>query len=218
MAVARRETGYLHDIDDVARRDETGFCVNIPAVCPEPVLANDRLSSGKIETRSVYSWQDTQCSLERGASGRCWSADSATTKTERRQRNRQSKPAHSNARQRKRQNRPAHSTVIAGQEEGRGGGGIMHNRSMHNRSMHNRSMAHLDDEPAAVCAAEGKRHFFLEFSLCLSRACLGKMLDFIYKLRKKCRFLTYRSMSTAGRRRRCLQPQPAKDAPFVPPQ
>jgi hypothetical protein len=151
MAVARRETGYLHDINDVARRDETGFCVNIPAVCPEPVLANDRLSSGKIETRSVYSWQDTQCSLERGASGRCWSADSATTKTERRQRNRQSKPAHSNARQRKRQNRPAHSTVIAGQEEGRGGG------------MHNRSMAHLDDEPAAVCAAEGKRHFFWSF-------------------------------------------------------
>ena len=32
-----------------------------------------------------------------------------------------------------------------------------------------------------------KRHFF-EFSLCLSRACLGKMMTFIYKWRKKCRF------------------------------
>jgi hypothetical protein len=31
---------------------------------------------------------------------------------------------------------------------------------------------------------------FFEFSLCLSRACLGKMLIFIYKWLKKCRFLT----------------------------
>jgi hypothetical protein len=31
---------------------------------------------------------------------------------------------------------------------------------------------------------------FLEFSLCLSRACLGKMLIFIYKWLKKCRFRT----------------------------
>ena len=29
-----------------------------------------------------------------------------------------------------------------------------------------------------------------EFSLCLSRACLGKIMHFIYKWRKKCRFLT----------------------------
>jgi hypothetical protein len=29
---------------------------------------------------------------------------------------------------------------------------------------------------------------FLEFSLCSSRACLGKMLIFIYKWLKKCRF------------------------------
>ena len=31
---------------------------------------------------------------------------------------------------------------------------------------------------------------FFEFSLCLSRACLGKIMHFIYKWRKKCRFLT----------------------------
>eukprot|EP01043_Picozoa_sp_COSAG02_P079206 COSAG02_NODE_18207_length_953_cov_1.612412_1_plen_183_part_01 len=31
---------------------------------------------------------------------------------------------------------------------------------------------------------------FFEFSLCLSRACLGKMLIFVYKWLKKCRFLT----------------------------
>jgi len=31
---------------------------------------------------------------------------------------------------------------------------------------------------------------FLEFSLCLSRACLGKMMLFIYKWRKKWRFRT----------------------------
>jgi hypothetical protein len=29
---------------------------------------------------------------------------------------------------------------------------------------------------------------FFEFSLCLSRACLGKITHFIYKWRKKCRF------------------------------
>ena len=31
---------------------------------------------------------------------------------------------------------------------------------------------------------------FFEFSLCLSRACLGKIMHFIYKWLKKCRFLT----------------------------
>jgi hypothetical protein len=31
---------------------------------------------------------------------------------------------------------------------------------------------------------------FFEFSLCLSRACLGKKMTFIYKWLKKCRFLT----------------------------
>jgi MFS family permease len=36
---------------------------------------------------------------------------------------------------------------------------------------------------------EGKQHLFLEFSLCLSRACLGKIMHFIYKWLKKCRFL-----------------------------
>ena len=30
---------------------------------------------------------------------------------------------------------------------------------------------------------------FFEFSLCLSRACLGKIMHFIYKWLKKCRFL-----------------------------
>jgi hypothetical protein len=32
---------------------------------------------------------------------------------------------------------------------------------------------------------------FFEFSLCSSRACLGKIMHFIYKWRKKCRFLTW---------------------------
>ena len=32
---------------------------------------------------------------------------------------------------------------------------------------------------------KGKRHSFLSFSLCLSRACLGKMIVYIYKWRKK---------------------------------
>jgi hypothetical protein len=32
---------------------------------------------------------------------------------------------------------------------------------------------------------------FFEFSLCLSRACLGKIIHFIYKWLKKCRLLTW---------------------------
>jgi hypothetical protein len=36
----------------------------------------------------------------------------------------------------------------------------------------------------------GKRHSRFEFSLCLSRACLGKMIIFIYKWLKKWRFCT----------------------------
>jgi hypothetical protein len=32
---------------------------------------------------------------------------------------------------------------------------------------------------------------FLEFFLCLSRACLGKIMHFIYIWRKKCRFLMH---------------------------
>ena len=35
----------------------------------------------------------------------------------------------------------------------------------------------------------GKTALFFEFSLCLSRACLGKIMHFIYKWLKKCRFL-----------------------------
>ena len=35
-----------------------------------------------------------------------------------------------------------------------------------------------------------KRHLFFEFSLCLSRACLGKMMHFIYKWRKNGVFRT----------------------------
>ena len=38
---------------------------------------------------------------------------------------------------------------------------------------------------------------FVEFSLCLSRACLGKIMHFIYKWRKKCRFLTGTSSSSS---------------------
>jgi hypothetical protein len=42
---------------------------------------------------------------------------------------------------------------------------------------------------SATSLAARKRDFF-EFFLCLSRACLGKMLIFIYKWLKKCRFRT----------------------------
>jgi len=34
----------------------------------------------------------------------------------------------------------------------------------------------------------GRKRHFIEFSLCLSRACLGKIMHFIYKWLKKCRF------------------------------
>ena len=44
--------------------------------------------------------------------------------------------------------------------------------------------------------AARKRHFF-ELSLCLSRACLGKIMHFIYKWLKKCRFLTWRRREAA---------------------
>ena len=47
---------------------------------------------------------------------------------------------------------------------------------------------------------------FFEFSLCLSRACLGKRMHFIYKWRKKCRFLTY---DHASRPLRLLRPATA---------
>jgi hypothetical protein len=40
-----------------------------------------------------------------------------------------------------------------------------------------------------------KRRLFLSFSLCLSRACLGKMSILMYKWRKKAAFLTFRSAS-----------------------
>ena len=42
----------------------------------------------------------------------------------------------------------------------------------------------------AVLRLLGENGIFLEFSLCLSRACLGKIIHFIYKWLKKCRFLT----------------------------
>jgi hypothetical protein len=34
----------------------------------------------------------------------------------------------------------------------------------------------------------GRKRHFIEFSLCLSRACLGKIMHFIYKWLKKWRF------------------------------
>jgi hypothetical protein len=46
---------------------------------------------------------------------------------------------------------------------------------------------------------------FFEFSLCLSRACLGKIMHFIYKWRKKCRFLTLPTQLPA-------RPQPPSDS------
>jgi hypothetical protein len=42
-------------------------------------------------------------------------------------------------------------------------------------------------QPPRAPACE-KRHSFFEFSLCLTRACLGKMFVFIYKWRKKMSF------------------------------
>ena len=60
---------------------------------------------------------------------------------------------------------------------------------------------------------------FFEFSLCLSRACLGKMMHFIYKWQKKARFLTrgtiqnQRSQTLCGPQTResnaALQQQPS---------
>ena len=48
---------------------------------------------------------------------------------------------------------------------------------------------------------------FFEFSLCLSRACLGKIMHFIYKWRKKCRFLTNnRNVCLRGEGRRGSNP------------
>jgi len=49
---------------------------------------------------------------------------------------------------------------------------------------------------------------FLEFSLCLSRACLGKIMHFIYKWRKKCRFLTALWTDSSAARRIELQHPP----------
>eukprot|EP01046_Picozoa_sp_COSAG06_P012596 COSAG06_NODE_745_length_12649_cov_128.650916_3_plen_94_part_00 len=42
----------------------------------------------------------------------------------------------------------------------------------------------------------GKTALFFGFSLCLSRACLGKIMHFIYKWLKKCRFLTAERLHT----------------------
>ena len=55
--------------------------------------------------------------------------------------------------------------------------------------------------------AEGKRHFFFEFSLCLSRACLGKIMNFIYKWRKKCRFLAWPPLPSLSERETQTQTQ-----------
>jgi hypothetical protein len=49
---------------------------------------------------------------------------------------------------------------------------------------------------------------FFEFSLCLSRACLGKIIHFIYKWLKKCRFLADGS-AQAGRAIAPRRPCPA---------
>jgi hypothetical protein len=46
---------------------------------------------------------------------------------------------------------------------------------------------HDADEVLAILRENGT---FFEFSLCLSRACLGKIMHVIYKRLKKCRFLT----------------------------
>ena len=69
--------------------------------------------------------------------------------------------------------------------------------------------------PAVRChvtletAACEKRHSFFEFSLCLSRACLGKMFSFIYKWRKKWRF--------SHRTSRCCRARPqARCRPCCP--
>jgi hypothetical protein len=45
-----------------------------------------------------------------------------------------------------------------------------------------------------------KTPLFFEFSLCLSRACLGKMIDFKYKWRKKWRYShpSHRVVSSPG--------------------
>eukprot|EP01046_Picozoa_sp_COSAG06_P003174 COSAG06_NODE_120_length_23106_cov_18.311862_16_plen_174_part_00 len=50
-----------------------------------------------------------------------------------------------------------------------------------------------------VCRLRENGTFF-EFPLCLSRACLGKRMHFIYKWLKKCRFLTWHRPARAPRR------------------
>ena len=61
---------------------------------------------------------------------------------------------------------------------------------------------------------------FFEFSLCLSRACLGKMFAFIYKLLKKTRGRYRWSMAqrvpSATRHRRCARTP--SNRPFLTPQ
>ena len=54
-----------------------------------------------------------------------------------------------------------------------------------------------------------KRHFF-ECSLCLSRACLGKIMHFIFKWLKKCRFLACRSSTVRHCQCTCRQAQRKK--------
>ena len=56
-----------------------------------------------------------------------------------------------------------------------------------------------------------------EFSLCSSRACLGKIMLFIYKWRKKCRFLTSERMIFARSRTVMLPPSPTVTLALVSP-
>eukprot|EP01046_Picozoa_sp_COSAG06_P049376 COSAG06_NODE_7589_length_2449_cov_18.841769_2_plen_191_part_00 len=83
-------------------------------------------------------------------------------------------------------------------ERGRGGGG---GQGSHLIVLSVSDMSHLGSFQRDFLL--GREHFqlrengtFFEFSLCLSRACLGKIMHSIYKWRKKCRFLTCVSSSS----------------------
>ena len=72
-------------------------------------------------------------------------------------------------------------------------------------------------QSTALTSICDKTASFFEFSLCLSRACLGEMFVFIYKWRKKCRFLTSERMIFARSRTVMLPPSPTVTLALVSP-
>jgi hypothetical protein len=73
----------------------------------------------------------------------------------------------------------------------------------------------------SVVPAYKKTPFVFEFSLCLSRACLGKMMHFTIKMKQKWRFLTSadqsaRQLAAAGKKKKRKQhPFSVSSLPFL---